>query len=136
MKKLFGQVSILCFCFCMLGCGVTSKTAIQPYVRLVNKMEKGVKKEETFLQFLSTNGIKGRICERYFFQPRLENIFYTNLGSDLVIKENDRYETFYVYTKTVKKDNKATKDEMTPLVFLNGSLLGKGWMVYDSLFVK
>jgi hypothetical protein len=135
MKKSHWKLSILFFSFCLLGCGITSKTAIQPYVRLVNKMEKGVKKEETFLQMLSSSGIKGQICERYFFHPRLENIFYTNLGSDLVIKGNDRYETVYVYTKTVKKDNKVTKDEMTPLVFLNGSLLGKGWNFYDSLFV-
>jgi hypothetical protein len=32
--------------------------------------------------------------------------------------------------------NQATKDEMTPLVFLNSTLLGKGWRFYDSVFVK
>jgi len=136
MRRLFSKVSILCFFFFTLGCGVTYRNAIQPYVRIVHKMEKGVKKEETFIQLLSSSGVTGRICERYFIAPPLKNTFYTNLGSDLVVKENDRYETVYLYTKTVKRDNKATKDEMTPLVFLNGSLLGKGWIFYDSLFVK
>jgi hypothetical protein len=97
-------------------------------------MEMGLKKEQTFLH--SSSILNQSICERYFLVPRAKNTFYTNLGSDLVIKGSDRYETFYLYTKTIIRDNKATKDEMTPLIFLNGMLVGKGWIIYDSLFIK
>jgi hypothetical protein len=99
-------------------------------------MEIGIRKEQTFFYKTSFYPLRGSINERKSLFHKVENTFYTYLGSDLVIKERDRYETFYFYTKTLKRDNKATKDEMTPLIFLNGRLVGKGWNFYDSLFIK
>lgn len=130
----FVKVSFFCLFFFAFGCSYTSRNAIAGYVKIIDRMQPGTKREETFLK--TTSFYSPRICERFFLVPPLSKTFYTNLGADLVISGEDRYETYYTYTKTVKRDNKATKDEMTPLVFLNSKLLGKGWNFYDSLFVK
>jgi hypothetical protein len=134
MKKRVVNFIFFCSCLLTLACGRTYRNAIKPYVKYIDKMEMGLKKEQTFLHSSSLSSQS--ICERYFLVPRAKNTFYTNLGSDLVLNGSDRYETFYVYTKTIVRDNRATKDEMTPLIFLNSRLIGKGWSIYDSLFIK
>lgn len=134
MEKHLWKAGFFCFCLLLMSCGHTYRSAIKFYVNAIDKMKPGVRKELTFLQSSSIS--TGTICEKYFFVPLVKNTFHTNLGSDLLLKGNNRYETFYVYSKTVKRDNKATKDEMTPLVFLNSRLIGKGWVFYDSLFVR
>jgi hypothetical protein len=128
---IYFSISLLIY-----SCSNTSNSAIQSYVYAINRMEIGIRKEQTFFYKTSFYPLRGSINESKSLFHKVENTFNTYLGSDLVIKERDRYETFYFYTKTLKRDNCATKDEMTPLIFLNGRLVGKGWNFYDSLFVK
>ena len=44
---------------------------------------------------------------------------------------NQNYEVFYYFTSVQKADNLVADDELTPLIFQEEKLVGKGW---DSLF--
>jgi hypothetical protein len=37
------------------------------------------------------------------------------------------YEIHFFYTDTKKSDNSITDDELTPVVYLNGKVVGYGW---------
>ena len=46
------------------------------------------------------------------------------------------YELLSYYTDRYKSDGKLTKEEMTPLIFENGKLIGWGWVFFDKLDLR
>lgn len=46
------------------------------------------------------------------------------------------YELLSYYTDLNKSDSKLSKDEMTPLIFENGKLIGWGWVFVDKLDMR
>jgi hypothetical protein len=50
--------------------------------------------------------------------------------------DGTRYELLSYYTDMNKEDYKLTKDEMTPLIFENGKLIGWGWTFFDRLDLR
>jgi hypothetical protein len=70
------------------------------------------------------------------FWPNKKTVIISPVGSDLILQDDKKYETWFFYTKYQKKDGKATRDETTPYIFLNNRFYGKGWKTYDSLSAK
>ena len=50
--------------------------------------------------------------------------------NELYKKDNDTYQVLYYRTQKMESDGVTTKDECTPLVFKNGSLVGWGDSAY------
>lgn len=50
--------------------------------------------------------------------------------------DGTRYELLSYYTDFSASDSKLTKDEMTPLIFENGKLIGWGWVFVDKLDMR
>jgi hypothetical protein len=50
--------------------------------------------------------------------------------------DGTKYELLTYYTDWSKSDYKLTKDEMTPLIFEDGKLIGWGWVFVDKLDMR
>ncbi len=48
--------------------------------------------------------------------------------------ENQEYEILYYYTHVKQKDRQITDDELTPIIFNSGKLIGWGWNFYEETF--
>ena len=54
-----------------------------------------------------------------------------------ILKEGENiYEVVFYYTDYKKSDNLITDDELTPIVFSDGVLIGYGWMFVDDNITK
>ncbi|MAD54308.1 MULTISPECIES: DUF3192 domain-containing protein [unclassified Idiomarina] len=53
--------------------------------------------------------------------------------SERWIEDNNEYQVLFYRTQRVHADGMTTKDECTPIVFKNGSLIGTGQMALDKV---
>ena len=123
MRKTF----LALLCFVLVGCATTLSDVITPNRESLLKLSVGMSKEEV------TNIMpKGKGTVIPFAGP------YTGLiGRGITINNPYRSETLqgkdktfevlYYVTDVKKDDNAITDDELTPLVFDNGKLMGWGW---------
>ncbi|HET8817399.1 MAG TPA: DUF3192 domain-containing protein, partial [Pseudidiomarina sp.] len=56
--------------------------------------------------------------------------------SELWTVDGDKYRVLYYRTHRVDSDGETTKDECTPLVFVNGSLVGTGDLAVSRIPAK
>lgn len=66
----------------------------------------------------------------------IENRLGTPNFSELWTVDGDKYRVLYYRTHRVDSDGETTKDECTPLVFVNGSLVGTGDLAVSRIPAK
>ncbi|PTB88289.1 hypothetical protein C9928_06640 [Pseudidiomarina aestuarii] len=66
----------------------------------------------------------------------IENRLGTPNFSELWTVDGDTYRVLYYRTHRVESDGETTKDECTPLVFVNGSLVGTGDLAVSRIPAK
>lgn len=134
MFVIKNKISKLIFTLFLLGCsgpGFLANSAIDYNNRMLSKIRINESKDSAFSRLYYS----GIIFSEAFF-PTKNNIIVSPVGSDLILKDDKKYETWFFYTKFQKKDGKASRDETTPYVFLNDKFFGKGWKTYDSISAK
>ena len=114
MKK---TLLILLINLILVGCGVSSD-----YVRTQNKNN---------LNKISLNMSKSKVLDimgtENFKQSDGTNI--TNPFRSETFNENNKtYEVLFYYTDFKKSDGVITDDELTPIVFFDGKVVGYGWL--------
>lgn len=125
------SISKLIFTLVLYGCsgpGLIISGVINHNNTQLGKITYGNSKDSVF-----NNMSYGAIIISESFWPKKKSIILSPVGSDLILQEDKRYETWFFYSKYKKNDGKATRDETTPYVFLNNRFYGKGWNVYDSI---
>lgn len=68
----------------------------------------------------------------YYKDKKIPNPYRTE-----IVREDDKnFEVLYYYTDIKKQDGAITNDELTPLVFDNGKLIGWGWSFFEDTTQK
>ncbi len=78
-------------------------------------------------------------CEDTVFNPyqHVTLLSATNpYKKEILQGRNKTFELLFYYTDVKKADNAITEDELTPLVFDNGKLIGWGWSFLDANVAK
>lgn len=86
----------------------------------VKKLSVGMH-QEVVMELMGTEASKGVFMW-------IDNPYRTET---LTGKDGKTYEVLYYYTDLKQRDDKITDDELTPLVFENGSLIGWGYPFLD-----
>jgi hypothetical protein len=140
MKKL-SFISISLFLAVLsIGCASILSLKTLDDVRAMNKsnlskLNIGMDREEV-LEIMGTKTIKTYRIETnalYYKKDRkIPNPYKTEIR-----KVGDKsYEIIYYYTEVKKRDGTITDDELTPLVFDNGELIGWGWSFFEETLGK
>lgn len=111
MKKVMLATMI---CVLLASCATTDSIRSTNRANLL-KLSIGMTKAET-LQIMGTSTVYA------------EQIINNPYRSEIVKGEDNKsYEVLYYYTDIKSRDDAITDDELTPLIFADGKLLGWGW---------
>jgi hypothetical protein len=100
----------------LVSCGPTLEMIQSTNRSNLNKISLGMTKSEV-LNIMGTKTISS-------FEGSIINSPYR---SETTTHNGINYEIHFFYTDTKKSDNSITDDELTPVVYLNGKVVGYGW---------
>lgn len=129
MQKLF---YLLVMALLLGGCAtVTLQSATSINRQNLLSLSLGMPKDEA----LSVMGTKTKtakvVLNQYanWAETPVENIIINNPYKNEILRDKDNkvFEVIYYVTDVKKSDNAISDDELTPLVFDNGKLIGWGW---------
>jgi len=132
MKKIAGV-----FLLCMLigGCGTgLEQLRLENQQNLV-KLSIGMTKQEV----MGTMGYKTASDDylgRVYYTPKSVLSASNPYRTEILQGKEKTFEVLYYYTDVKKDDGAITDDELTPLVFDNGKLIGWGWSFLDQNIQK
>ena len=118
MKKIL----LVVFCLWLTGCTTTDGVRAANREKLL-KLSLGMPKEEV----MSTMGTKTISAYGDIFGSGGSSIINNPYRSEILQGKDKVFEVLYYYTDVKKRDDAVTDDELTPLVFDNGKLIGWGW---------
>ena len=122
MKKFL----VLLLCIGVVGCASVSET-ISPNRENLIKLSIGMKKEDV-LALMGTKPfhVTGGMTKfnTYSSSIKIDNPYRSEI---LVGKDDKKLEVLYYVTDVKVDDTAITDDELTPLVFDEGKLMGWGW---------
>ena len=126
MKRVVVGFFILLF----VGC-VTSNMVRDKNRENLNKISIGDTKKEV-LEIMGTKSIT-TYGVNFWIYSRTEKI--TNpWKTEILTKDNKTYEVLFYYTDVKDRDGSINDDELTPIIFYNGKVIGYGWMYLNSNF--
>lgn len=120
MKKILA----LLLCLALVGCATLSKIRATNRERL-NKISIGMTKQEV-LDIMGTKTITARSSE----------VINNPYKTETLRSEDKVFEVLYYYTEIKRSDGAITDDELTPLVFDEGKLIGWGWSFFEDTTQK
>ena len=112
MKKLL----VLLLCLGLIGCASLSGVRTMNRENLL-KLSIGLTKQKVL-------NVMGTKSFETYTDGRINNPYRSEILSS---KEGKTFEVLYYYTDIKRTDDAITDDELTPLVFDNGKLIGWGW---------
>ena len=122
MKKII----LIPICFLIFNCGLTFNSEVASTNRQnLNKISLGDTKEVVIEKM---GGIK--IITTYESQI---NFPYK---TEILVDKNKTYEVLFYFSNIIKDDSKITDDELTPIVFFEGKVIGYGWMFVEDNIEK
>lgn len=135
MKHIFLFTTLLLIIGCVAVDTSSMRTVTKPQVESVNPL---TKMEFVFIG-MSLDEVKGVLGDQlaigYVRNQADQSLQPITLDSpykkDSFSNATGQYEVLYYYTHVAKADGIIAEDEMTPLVFEQNKLIGKGW---DFLF--
>ena len=127
MNKLF----LIFFSLFLIGCAVTTKPSLRPLTDVSDVMlgaskqaVKSVMGGEVVVGYEKSDNASGTFVPLTLKNPvRVE--YMESAGK--------KYEVEYYFTQVKQADGNITDDELTPLVFDNGTLAGKDWAFLNNL---
>ena len=107
---------IVLICLALVGCASMSGVRTMNRENLL-KLSIGMSKQEAL-------NVMGTRSFATLEEGRINNPYRSEILSN---KEGKVFEVLYYYTDVKKADDAITDDELTPLIFDNGRLIGWGW---------
>jgi len=128
MKKRIGFVFL---CLALTGCASVSRATAGNRINLL-KLSIGMSKQDA-IGTMGTDTVKGWSVK----DGSLYDMLITNpYRSEILSGKEKVLEVIYYVTDVKNEDAAITDDELTPLVFDNGILLGWGWSFLDENIQK
>ena len=133
MKKFL----IVLMCLGMVGCAYTTMSkATAPNRKNLLKLSIGISKEEA----INIMGIETFVTGRQGVIRGVDDLPPVTINnpyrSEILQGKSKTLEVVYYVTDVKKDDNAITDDELTPLVFDNGKLIGWGWAFLEENIKK
>ncbi|MFC1699919.1 DUF3192 domain-containing protein [Candidatus Omnitrophota bacterium] len=125
MKKIL----VLLLCLGLAGCATLSQIRATNRERL-NKISIGMTKQEV----LDTMGTK--TTNAYDSAGSLSEVINNPYKTETLRSKDKTFEVLYYYTEIKSADGAINDDELTPLVFDEGKLLGWGWSFFEDTTQK
>ena len=107
---------VILFQLLLVSCGPTLEMIQSTNRSNLNKISLGMTKSEV-LNIMCTITISS--CEGLYMNSPYRSETTNHNGID--------FEIHFFFTDTKKSDNSITDDELTPVVYLNGKVVGYGW---------
>ncbi|MBP9854502.1 MAG: DUF3192 domain-containing protein [Candidatus Omnitrophica bacterium] len=122
MNKIF----VLFFCLLLSGCAATMSQVTAPNRKNLLKLVISMPKEEA-LNVMGTKSFMAGGFDFFEFKRVTETVVTNPYRSEILQGKDKTLEVIYYVTDVKRNDNAVTDDELTPLVFDNGKLIGWGW---------
>lgn len=117
------KILALLLCFGLVGCA-TMQEATAPNRTNLLKLSIGMSKAEA-ISAMGTVPATAYYRDNFGFQ---QSFTINNPYRSEILQGKDKtFEVLYYATDVKKDDNAITDDELTPLIFDNGKLIGWGW---------
>ena len=133
---------LIFLCGLLTGCAVTNvsapsslgKSAANPKRifasdQMIRRLEPGISRQEVRM-ILGGETVVGYELNSAQANPqnKYQTITIKNpLRSESIEKQNQTFDVDYYLTQVNQEDGTVTDDELTPLIFVNDRLAGKGW---------
>ena len=114
----------------LFGCATTYETARANNRTKLNQLSIGMEKA-TVLNIMGTKTISVEVAA--FVWDKITNPYRTE---SFMSPDGKQVDILYYYTDQKASDGAITDDELTPLVFHNGKLIGWGWRVLEDVKAK
>ena len=123
MKKL---VCVFILAMLVSGCATPLHQKIAPNRENLLKLSIGMSKEES-IRIMGTKAFSTYSQGNLLGLPSYLTITNPYRSEILKGKDDKIFEVIYYVTDVKNDDNAITDDELTPLIFNNGKLIGWGW---------
>lgn len=125
MKRI---ILLICVTFLITGCATLSEIRATNRERL-NKVSIGMTKEEV-LNIMGTKRINA------YDDMSLVEVINNPYKTEILRGKDRTFEVLYYYTEHKRADGAISDDELTPLVFDEGKLIGWGWSFFEDTTQK
>lgn len=132
MKKIL--LVLLCLFLNVNNCAPTSDAVRAENRSNLLKLSIGMTKENV-IKIMGNKTITTIIKDGTFFGT-LGTVINNPFRSEILRGKDKVFEVIYYYTDKKKADSAITDDELTPLVFDNGILMGWGWRFLEDNIQK
>lgn len=123
MKKIL----LVMLCLGLAGCATTMSDIITPNRESLLKLSVGMTKEEAINIMPKGKGTVIPFAGPYTGLIGRGMTINNPYRSEILQGKDKAFEVIYYVTDVKKNDDAVTDDELTPLVFDNGKLIGWGW---------
>ena len=110
----------------LVGCGASLDKFRTTNRQNLNRLSLGMSKNEVH-QVMGNEPIKANIEAAGVVIYGIQRINNPYRSETLKGKDGKNYAVLFYYTDVKNKDNAITDDELTPIVLLDGKLVGWGW---------